>query len=87
MTRCALLPGIAQRDIAHTCHVVSYRRYVLEQRLARCASELADPRMAHRTVTDIGYSWAFFDSAHFSKAFKTAYGMSPRDYRAQMQPG
>ncbi|MFL9990011.1 helix-turn-helix domain-containing protein [Paraburkholderia sediminicola] len=61
---------------------VSYRRYVLEQRLARCAGDLADPRMAHRSVTDIGYAWAFFDSAHFSKAFKAAYGMSPRDYRS-----
>jgi AraC-like DNA-binding protein len=89
------LAGVAAALSVSTRHVpellaeygVSYQRYVLEQRLARCASELADPRMAHRTVTDIGYSWAFFDSAHFSKAFKTAYGMSPRDYRAQMQPG
>ncbi|MFM0206566.1 helix-turn-helix domain-containing protein [Paraburkholderia sediminicola] len=69
------------RELLAECGV-SYRRYVLEQRLARCAKDLADPRMAHRTVTDIGYAWAFFDSAHFSKAFKAAYGMSPRDYRS-----
>lgn len=84
------LAGVAAALGVSTLHVrellaesgVSYRRYVLEQRLARCASDLADPRMAHRTVTDIGYSWAFFDSAHFSKAFKAAYGMPPRDYRS-----
>ncbi|MFM0220706.1 AraC-like ligand-binding domain-containing protein [Paraburkholderia dipogonis] len=84
------LAGVAAALDISTRHVrellaeggVSYRRYVLEQRLARCAKDLADPCMAHRTVTDIGYSWAFFDSAHFSKAFKAAYGISPRDYRS-----
>jgi AraC-like DNA-binding protein len=61
---------------------LSYRRYVLEQRLARCAKELADPRVAHRTVTDVAYSWGFYDSAHFSRAFKGAFGLSPSDFRA-----
>lgn len=60
----------------------AYRRYVLEQRLARCARDLSDPRLVHHTVTDVAYSWAFSDGAHFSRAFRIAYGMSPRDYRA-----
>lgn len=64
---------------------LTYRQYVLEQRLARCAHDLADPRMANRTVTDIAYAWAFFDGAHFSRAFKAAYGVSPREYRAAKQ--
>lgn len=66
-------------------HGFSYRHYVLAQRLIRCASDLIDPRLARRTVTDIAFSWAFCDSAHFSRAFKTAYGMSPREYRAEKQ--
>jgi AraC-like DNA-binding protein len=60
----------------------SYRRYVLQQRLARSARDLGDFHLAHRSVTIVAYSWAFADGAHFSRAFKAAYGMSPRDYRA-----
>lgn len=66
---------------------LSYRQYVLEQRLVRCARDLADPRLDHRTVTEVAYSWGFFDGAHFSRAFKTAYGISPRDYRATKRNG
>jgi AraC-like DNA-binding protein len=65
----------------------SYRRYVLAERLARCAKDLGDPRLAHRTITAVAYSWAFFDGAHFSRAFKAAFEMSPRAYRALKLPG
>jgi AraC-like DNA-binding protein len=61
---------------------LSYRRYVLEQRLQRCANDLADVRFAHRTVTAIAYSWGFSDGSHFSNAFKAARGVSPREYRS-----
>ncbi|ANH72832.1 helix-turn-helix domain protein [Ralstonia insidiosa] len=60
----------------------SYRHYVLEQRLARCADDLASPYLVHRTITDVAYSWGFYDGAHFSRAFKAAYGMSPSEFRA-----
>ena len=29
----------------------------------------------------VRYSWGFSDVSHFSKAFKSAFGVSPRDYR------
>jgi AraC-like DNA-binding protein len=60
----------------------SFRRYALEQRLVRCAKDLADPSLAHRSVTTIAYSWAFSDGAHFSRSFRAAFGMPPREYRA-----
>lgn len=63
-------------------HGLSFRRYVLEQRLRHCANDLADIRLVHRTVTTIAYSWGFSDGSHFSNAFKAAQGMSPREYRA-----
>jgi AraC-like DNA-binding protein len=59
-----------------------YRNYVLERRLDRCARDLEDPRLAHRSVTTIAYSWGFSDGAHFSRSFKVVHGMSPREYRA-----
>ncbi|WP_172318387.1 AraC-like ligand-binding domain-containing protein [Paraburkholderia solitsugae] len=64
---------------------IAYRQYVLDQRLARCARDLIDPRMGQQSVTCIAFSCGFNDGAHFSRAFKAAYGMSPRDYRASRQ--
>jgi len=60
----------------------SYRKYVLQQRLFRCANDLADIRLAHHMVSTIAYSWGFSNSTHFSHAFKTMHGVSPREYRA-----
>jgi len=62
-----------------------YRRYVLEQRLARCARELASGGVFDISIADIAYKWGFSDNAHFSRTFKKHYGMSPRDYRALHQ--
>jgi AraC-like DNA-binding protein len=60
---------------------MSYRRYVLEQRLARCARDLSTPWLVHRSVTEIALSWGFVDAAHFSRTFKAQYGVPPREYR------
>lgn len=65
---------------------IVYREYVLDQRLARCARDLVNPRMESRSITHTAFSWGFDDSAHFSRAFKAAYGMSPREYRASRKP-
>jgi AraC-like DNA-binding protein len=56
--------------------------WIREQRLARCRQDLVDPAMDHLPVGAIGGRWGFPDPAHFSHAFKAAYGMSPREARA-----
>jgi AraC-like DNA-binding protein len=60
----------------------NYRPYVLEQRLLRCAQNLTDPRLAYLAIAEIALQCGFSDNAHFSRAFKAAYGISPREYRA-----
>ncbi|HXZ10103.1 MAG TPA: helix-turn-helix domain-containing protein [Paraburkholderia sp.] len=62
-----------------------YRTLLRERRLERCAGDLSDPRLAFRSVTDIALSWGFVDPAHFSRTFKTRYGLSPSDYRAMKE--
>jgi AraC-like DNA-binding protein len=52
--------------------------WIREQRLARCRRDLTDPALDHLPVGVIGGRWGFADPAHFSHAFKAAYGMSPR---------
>ncbi|MBA2950783.1 AraC-like ligand-binding domain-containing protein [Streptomyces himalayensis] len=88
-------PGLSPEGIA-AAHRIS-RRYlykllaeegytvsgwIREHRLARCRRDLADPSMDHLPVGVIGGCWGFADPAHFSHAFKAAYGMSPREARA-----
>lgn len=56
-------------------------RMIWQQRLTACRRELADPSMAHRSVSDIAFSWGFSEAAHFSRSFREQFGMSPREWR------
>ena len=44
--------------------------------------DLVDPRLLDRSITDIAFSWAFNDAAHFSRSFAKAYGVAPSAVRA-----
>jgi len=56
--------------------------YIWKLRLARCREQLADPASGHKSITEIAYSWGFSDSAHFSRAFKESFHLSPRAFRS-----
>jgi AraC-like DNA-binding protein len=55
--------------------------WIRQRRLERCSRDLRDPDLAGRPVAAIGARWGYPDPAHFSRLFKSAYGMGPRDYR------
>lgn len=59
----------------------TFSQYVKARRLERCRAELASPAHANASISDICFRWGFNGSAHFSRAFRDAYGVSPRDYR------
>ena len=56
-------------------------RWIWGQRLENARRDLCDPAQAKLTITDIAFSWGFNDMAHFSRAFKTRFGQSPRAAR------
>jgi AraC-like DNA-binding protein len=58
-------------------------RWIKVRRLEGCRRELTDPSLARYGVGAIGVRWGLLDPASFSRAFRSAYGMSPREYRAQ----
>ncbi|MGO1543503.1 MAG: helix-turn-helix domain-containing protein [Gulosibacter sp.] len=57
--------------------------YVRTRRLERCYLDLTNPDNAEVPVAAIGARWGFKDAAHFSRAFKGAYGENPSSVRRQ----
>jgi AraC-like DNA-binding protein len=55
--------------------------WVRRLRLEACGHDLRDPLLAGRPVSVIGARWGLPDAAHFSRLFRAAYGVGPRDYR------
>ena len=58
--------------------------WIRQQRLERCRSDLRGP--SRLSITDIAYRWGFRDSGTFSKMFRKAYGVTPRQERAGTVP-
>jgi AraC-like DNA-binding protein len=54
-------------------------RWIWQERLARCRQHLL--RSPAAPVSAVAFQWGFNDAAHFSRAFRRRYGMSPRQYR------
>lgn len=63
-------------------HGYTVAGWIRQRRLDRCRRDLADPRFACQYIDTIARRWAFADGAHLSKAFKSAYGISPAQWRA-----
>jgi AraC-like DNA-binding protein len=57
--------------------------WIRAQRLEHCRRDLANPALAEQPVTSIATRWGLIDPPHFSRLFKSTYGLAPRDYRAK----
>ncbi|MFJ4091582.1 helix-turn-helix domain-containing protein [Kitasatospora sp. NPDC089913] len=55
--------------------------WIRTQRLERCGRDLLRPVAGEVGVAGIARRWGFANSSHFSRAFRAAYGMSPRDWQ------
>lgn len=56
--------------------------WIRTRRLEQCRRDLIDPVLADRPVAAIAARWGFVDAAHFSRAFKAAFDVSPSEFRA-----
>ena len=56
-------------------------QWILERRLEAARDQLTSPRGRRQTIAAIARHWGFADSTHFSRRFRQAFGMSPREWR------
>lgn len=54
---------------------------IWEQRLGEARRQLASSRIVKKPVTAVAYDCGFKDPAHFSRAFRNRFGISPRQFR------
>jgi AraC-like DNA-binding protein len=61
--------------------------FIRRHRLDRARRDLADPMLAGRPVHAIAGRWGFTRAADFTRAFRTAFGVAPTDYRETVLGG
>ncbi|MGW2620879.1 helix-turn-helix domain-containing protein [Streptomyces sp. NPDC001500] len=56
-------------------------RWILRRRLEECRRDLVRHGRGSRTIAAVAGRWGFLSATHFSRVFRAAYGMSPREWR------
>lgn len=56
--------------------------WIRNRRMEHIRRDLLDPVLAHHSIGAIAAKWGFPDAAHFSRVFRTIFGLSPSNYRA-----
>ena len=56
-------------------------RWVWSERLERCRRDLGQPGLRARSIGEIAFQWGFSNVSHFSRSFKSEYGVTPREFR------
>ncbi|MET7644502.1 helix-turn-helix domain-containing protein [Streptomyces sp. NPDC005426] len=59
-------------------------RWIQRRRLEECRRDLA--LHGHVTIAAVAHRWGFVRAAHFSRVFRAAYGMAPREWRDTQDP-
>ncbi|MDH6708379.1 AraC-like DNA-binding protein [Kitasatospora sp. MAA19] len=89
-------PSLSPERIA-TAHHVSVRylhklfqgeettmaHWIQRRRLEMCAHDLSRRAFAAPTVSSVARRWGFVSPTHFSRVFRAAYGVTPREWRAR----
>lgn len=59
-------------------------RWIWQERLIRCRQQLL--HAPDTAVSAVAFRWGFSDAAHFSRAFRREFGLSPRQFRKSALP-
>ncbi|CCK28539.1 AraC family transcriptional regulator [Streptomyces davaonensis JCM 4913] len=91
-------PDLTPQTIARTHHIslrylhklfegedATVGRWIQRRRLEECRQDLA--LHSNATIAAVAHRWGFTSAAHFSRVFRAAYGMTPREWRGARTPG
>lgn len=81
--------GISRRSLYEAFRKcgVSPADFILAERLALCHRALTNRLDEEQTITEIAFAHGFSGSAHFSRVFRSHYGVSPSELRRQVAQG
>lgn len=68
-------------------HGTTVSSWIRERRLAKSRRDLADPIMQEASITEIASKWGFTDPGGYSRAFRQAFGESPKQWRMRARRG
>ncbi|MBW4052364.1 MAG: helix-turn-helix domain-containing protein [Proteobacteria bacterium] len=91
-------PDLAPAQIARACRITTrylhylfsdgeatVARYILVRRLEASSQALLADSQRGRTVTAIAFDHGFNSATHFGRVFRAHFGVTPREYRAQVR--
>jgi AraC-like DNA-binding protein len=90
--RIALAHNVSLRQLYNVWngHELSLAEHIIAARLEAARTELARADPAHLAIGAVALRWGFSDVTHFSRRFRAAYGLPPREWyqaRSAMSSG
>ena len=75
--------NISVRQLYKVCAAADFslHEWITKQRLQGARDELAGAVSQYRSIAMIAQRWGFSNPTHFSRRFRDAYGITPRDWR------
>lgn len=56
--------------------------WIIRERLHHVRRELVSPRQQHRPIAAVAQQYGFRDPSHFTRRFRSAFGVTPREWRS-----
>lgn len=66
---------------------LSVEDFVYSRRVDKCRELLSDPLHRTKSISQLAYQVGFRHPSHFTRLFKTRFGVPPKDYRARAHRG
>lgn len=75
--------AISVRQLYRLCSAAEFslEQWIIHQRLEGARGELCDPASRDRSIAMVARRWGFTDPSYFSRRFRSAFGLTPRDWR------
>jgi AraC-like DNA-binding protein len=74
--------NISVRQLYKVCERAGFslEQWIITARLEGARAELASPAGRHRKIAAIARGWGFANPSHFTKRFRAAFGVTPREW-------